>query len=201
LTAAALVAGLAALAAPAAALTLAFEGQGLVQGPAPALPFIEGLRIGPLDALYTLGGEPGWTIDVLFGGVITPTGGWEGQMAGEFRRGADSLQFTGTQAAALLGEPIALSYTVTGGSGAYAGLVGSGISLVQLMGNPLALPAPVPFMEFDGVLNLQPVPEPGTWALWALGLAGVAARCRRAALEGQTGSAGTWAGTPAAAQA
>jgi hypothetical protein len=177
-----LAASLAALASlPARAVTLNFSGNGVVNGPAQTPPVFSGLTIGPADATYTFDGQAGWTIDVVFGGNITLTGGFSGTMAGSFSRGADSLSFTGTQATSLLGQPIALNYTITGGTGAYAGYVGSGTSTVTLLGNPLGLPTPVPFLETSGVLNLQPVPEPGTWALWLLGLAllGAAASSRR----------------------
>lgn len=167
---------------PAQALTLNFSGSGVVQGPAQAPPLFTGLTIGPTDASYTFDAQAGWTINVLFGGILTPTGGYEGSMSGTFARGADSLAFTGTQSTALLGQPIALVYTITGGTGTFAGYTGSGSSNVTLLGNPLGLPTPVPFLENNGVLNLTPIPEPGTWALWlaGLGLGGLVARRRRA---------------------
>lgn len=169
------------VAAPAQAggLTLAFSGSGVVNGPAQTPPNFVGLSIGPADASYTLGGETGWTIDVLFGGALGPEGGYSGTMSGSFQRGADSLLFTGTQSSMQLGQPIALSYSITGGTGAYAGYEGFGTSVVILQGNPLGLPVPVPFIEIGGVLQLQPIPEPATWALWTLGLAGMLAAARR----------------------
>lgn len=165
--------------AQAQAQTINFSGSGVVNGPAQVPPVFSGLTIGPGDASYTFNGQTGWTIDVVFGGNLTPTGGYEGTMTGSFVRGADSLLFSGTQSAPLLGQLITLTYTVTGGSGVYAGLVGSGSSSVNLLGNPFGLPTPVPFIEANGVLNLRPVPEPGSWALWLGGLAGLAALTRR----------------------
>jgi hypothetical protein len=147
-----------------------------VNGPAQTPPFFSGLVIGPADASYVLNGQTGWTINVSFGGALTPQGGYSGSMSGSFVRGADSLSFTGSQFTALLGQPIALSYTVTGGTGAFAGLVGSGSSSVTLLGNPFGLPSPVPFIETDGVLQLAPIPEPATLWLWAAGLAGLGLR-------------------------
>lgn len=164
---------------PAQALTLTFSGSGVVQGPAQTPPLFTGLNIGPADASYTFGAQAGWTIDVLFGGSLTPIGGYVGTMAGTFTRGADSLSFFGTQLTPLLGQSIALVYTITGGTGAYAGYTGSGSSNVALLGNPLGLPTPVPFLETDGVFNLTPIPEPGTWALWLAGLSGVVVAARR----------------------
>lgn len=150
------------------ALVLAVSGSGVVQGPTPMPPDFSGLSIGPGNASYLLGGVTGWSIDVAFDGQLMTTeidgnlafGGWTGTMSGRFLRGGDSISFTGTQSSAGLEEPIALQYTVTGGTGLYAGYLGSGSSSVALVGNPFSLPTPVPLREFGGVLNLQPVPEP-----------------------------------------
>jgi hypothetical protein len=168
----------AAVPAQAGGLTLSFSGSGVVNGPPQTPPLFAGLQIGPGDASYVLGGEAGWTIDVVFGGALNPEGGYAGTMSGSFARGADRLFFTGTQSTSQLGLPIGLGYSITGGSGAYAGYVGSGFSTVILQGNPLGLPTPVPFIEVGGVLQLQPIPEPASWALWALGLAGLLAATR-----------------------
>ncbi len=158
------------------ALTVTFSGSGVVNGPAQTPPVFSGLLIGPADAAYTLGGETGWTIDVSFGGALTPGGGYAGTMNGRFLRGADSLLFTGTQSTPVLGEPIALVYTITGGTGAFAGWTGTGSSTVQLLGNPFGLPTPVPFIESNGALDISPVPEPAAAVLFAAGLLGLAGR-------------------------
>lgn len=187
---AALAAGALLGATPATALTIEFSGSGVVQGSPPPTSepgLFNDLSIGPADASYSLGGETGWSIDVSFEGSLTWTiepdgvviidGPWTGSMSGRFQRGGDSLSFTGSQYAPFLGAPIELAYTITGGTGAYAGYIGSGVSAVQLLGNPFGLPTPVPFIE-SGVLTLTPVPEPGSWALWCLGLVGMGAHLR-----------------------
>lgn len=172
---------------PARALQLTFAGSGFVQGPAAVPPLFNDLHIGPSDASYTLGGVAGWAIDVSFDGQLQTSfvdgnlvlGGWTGIMSGRLLRGSDSLSFTGTQASAGLEEPIVMTYSFSGGTGMFSGYAGSGSSHVILMGNPLGLPTPVPFSEIDGLIELQPVPEPGAWALLATGLlAAAGARCR-----------------------
>lgn len=166
-------------AAPAQALTVGFAGSGQVHGPTPTPPAqFNGLSIGPGDANYVLDGVSGWTLDVEFSGgfvgsiengMLTIQGGWNGTMAGHFARGGDGLYFTGVQRSDSPADPIELTYTITGGTGLYAGYTGSGSSTVVLMGNPFALPTPVPFLE-NGVFRLQAVSEPGTWTLWLAGL-------------------------------
>lgn len=184
------------IATPVQALTLEFSGSGVVQGSPPPESDpgrFDDLRIGPADASYTLGGVTGWAIDVSFQGstpwVFEPDigyvflGSWSGGMNGRFVRGEDSLSFTGDQFTNNILGPISVTYTITGGTGAFAGYTGTGSSYVQLLGNPFGLPTPVPFQEYGGVLTLQPVPEPQAWALMAAGLLGLAWRRRHAGAD------------------
>lgn len=166
---AAAAAGLLAGAAPAKALTILFSGSGSVSGPPQSPPVFAGLQVTPADSAYSFDAASGWTLASSFGGMVTATGGFSGAGSGSFAKGADSLNFNFTSQTAQLGTPLALSYTVTGGSGAYTGFTGSGTSLLILQGNPLA-GLPVPFIEQSGVLNVTAVPEPASVWLWMLGM-------------------------------
>lgn len=149
--------------------TILFSGSGFVTGPQPTSPVLTGLQVLP-GSTYTFDGQTGWSLGSLFSfDTLTLTGQGSGCLA----KGSDSLAFTFTSTASALGAPLSLTYAITGGTGAYAGLVGSGTSQVQLLGNPLGLPTPIPFVETGGSLSLAPVPEPETWALLAAGLAGL----------------------------
>ena len=158
------------------ALTVAFSGSGLVTGPAQVPPAFVMLTVAPATSHYTLNGMTGWSLDAVFSfNAATLTGSG----SGAFEHGADALDFTFTSTAAALGDPLSLSYTITGGSGAFASYTGSGSSTVALLGNPLGLPEPIPFMETAGTLTLA-VPEPPPAALIGLGLGFAAWRTRRA---------------------
>ncbi len=162
--------GLACAALSAHALpTVLFSGSGYVTGPQPTSPVLTGLQVLP-GSTYTFDGQTGWSLVSLFSfNTLTLAG----QGSGTLAKGADSLAFTFTSTAPALSAPLSLTYTFTGGTGAYAGLVGSGASQVQLLGNPLGLPTPIPFIETGGSATLAPVPEPETWALLAAGLLGL----------------------------
>src|SRR5689334_11765976 len=51
-----------------------------------------------------------------------------GSGSGTFEHGTDALDFTFTSSAAALGQPLSLVYTITGGSGVFAGYTGAGSS-------------------------------------------------------------------------
>lgn len=150
--------------------TIVFSGSGMVTGPQQTPPLLTGLEVLPASTAYTVGGETGWSLGSLFSfNAATLTG----QGSGSLAKGADSLTFTFTSTTPALGAPLSLTYAFTGGTGAYAGLVGTGASQVQLLGDPLGLPTAIPYLETGGAINLAPVPEPETWALLAAGLAGL----------------------------
>jgi hypothetical protein len=152
------------------ALDVAFSGSGLVSGPAQTPPLFTQLAVAPESTHYTVNGDDGWTLGGQFEfNVATLAGSGAGMLA----KGADSLSLSFASTTASLGAPLALTYTVTGGTGIYSGLFGGGSSTVQLLGNPLGLPTPIPFTETNGTLNLSPVPEPSTFALMVLGIAGL----------------------------
>lgn len=93
-----------------------------------------------------------------------------------FSLGSDSLSGTlATVAAPEAGGPgFEISYLVTAGTGAYAGMTGSGNALVRLLGDPNL--SPTPYLE-AGIMNL--VPEPSTSMLALAGLAALGALARR----------------------
>ena len=169
-------AGLLGASLSAGALTVHFSGSGEVSGPAQVPPVFTGLTVLPASTAYTFEGVAGWTLAATFEfNVATLTGSG----SGTFAHGADSITAAFTSTTAALGAPLFLTYTVTGGTGAFAGMAGTGTSQVQLLGNPLGLPTPVPFLDAEGVLNLSAIPEPSELALIGSGLALLALRARR----------------------
>ena len=68
-------------------------------------------------------------------------------------------------------------FTVTGGTGIFAGATGSfvGIGLVDFRG-----PTPSAHLTFNGTLNAPGIPEPSTWAMLIAGFLGAGVAARRA---------------------
>ena|SRR5947209_8515862 len=158
------------------ALTVHFSGSGTVSGPAQVPPLFTGLTVLPGSTAYTFEGVTGWTLASTFDfNVATLTGSG----SATFAHGSDSLTATITSTTPALGAPLFLTYTVTGGTGAYAGLSGTGSSQTQLLGDPLGLPTPIPYVETAGVLTLAAIPEPSELALLGSGLGLIAVRLRR----------------------
>ena len=158
------------------ALTVHFSGTGAVSAPAQVPPLFTGLTVLPATTAYTFEGVTGWTLHSVFEfNVATLTGSG----SGTFAHGADTLTATFTSTTPALGAPLFLSYTVTGGTGAGAGMSGTGSSQVQLLGDPLGLPTPIPYLETEGVLTLAAIPEPSELALFGAGLGLLAVRMRR----------------------
>ena len=155
-----------AVAGSAQAVLIGFFGSGLVTGPAQVPPQFIGLQVKPADSQYVVDDNGGWTMNSLFDFNV---GSLTGNCTATFSNGVDSIFASFTSSSVMLGAPLDLIYAVTGGAGAHNGWTGSGSSSVQLLGNPLGLAAPIPFMETGGVLNI--VAEPGTWLLVASGLA------------------------------
>jgi hypothetical protein len=68
-------------------------------------------------------------------------------------------------------------FTVTGGTGRFAGAMGAfvGIGVVDFRG-----PTPSAHLAFDGTLDAAGIPEPSTWAMLILGFLGTGVAARRA---------------------
>lgn len=179
LAALALLAGTAA----AAPVSLAFSGSGAVTGPAQAFPVLSGLSMISATSDYIVDGDDGWHVEKSFGfNVATLTGGGSFTLSD----GIDSLSGTFTSSRASSTAPTDLFYTVTGGSGRFAGFVGTGVASGATVGNAFGLPtAAVSFRE-SGVFNVSAVPEPTTGLLLMAGLAALVLRpVRRVAARGR----------------
>jgi len=163
-------------AAQAGAVTIAFTGSGTVAGPAQVFPVLNGLTLSSATSNYTVGGQSGWHVDKLFNfNVVTLVG------AGTFTftNGGNSFSGTFTSSKADAAAPADLFYSVSGGTGTFAGLVGSGTASGITEGNAFGLPAALVTFSETGSFNLTPIPEPATVLLLAVGLAGTALRLRR----------------------
>lgn len=163
-------------AAQAEAVAIAFSGSGTVAGGPQVVPVLSGLTLSSATSNYTVNGQSGWHVDKLFDFNVASLVGF-----GTFTlaNGADSFSGTFTSSKANAAAPTDLFYSVVGGTGSFAGYVGSGSSTGITEGNAFGLPAALVTFTETGNLNLAPIPEPATVLLLAAGLAGTALRLRR----------------------
>ncbi len=158
------------------AQSFTFTGQGQVTPTGPPSPSGD-LPLAVINTAYDFLGAGTWVLQSAF---VFNLGSGTGGGNFSFGRGADSVSGTLTTAQALVAGATGfeISYAVTGGSGLYAGIKGSGSSLTQLQ-DPLTGAAPYGYLE-AGIMTL--VPEPGSALLMLGGLLGLASRrCSRAA--------------------
>lgn len=152
---------------------MSFAGSGLVT---PSGPPVGGqLPLVVINTANVLDGAAGWTLSSAFDydlALLT------GQGTFSFSMGADAI----SGAVSMVTVPVAggggfaLTYTVLGGSGAYAGVTGSGSSLVRLLGDPQR--PPTPYIE-AGIITSSRGPEANL--LMLAGVGGVWLASRRAA--------------------
>jgi hypothetical protein len=155
------------------AQTFTFTGNGAV-APTGAPDAFGNLPVAVVNTSYSFTGYSGvWTLLAPF---TFNLGTQAGSGAFSFSQGANSLSGTLATAAAPVaqGPGFELTYTVTSGTGVFAGLVGGGSSLVRLLGD-ISSP-PTPYLE-AGIFALA-VPEPATWLLMGGGALALAWRRR-----------------------
>ena len=100
----------------------------------------------------------------------TGTGGFE------FAQGGNSFSGTIATAAApvALGPGFEISYTVTGGTGSFAGATGGGNGLIRIVSDITGAP-PYSYIE-AGIMNVTAIPEPATALLMLGGVAALLGR-------------------------
>jgi hypothetical protein len=152
------------LGAAAQAQSFTFTGQGQVVPTGAPSPSGD-LPLAVVNTAYDLPGAGTWALQSSF--VFNLVSG-TGSGSFSFSQGADSLfgTLSTVQAVVAGASGFEISYSVAGGTGAYAGLTGSGSSLTQLL-DPLTGPPPYDYLE-AGIMTL--VPEPGAPLLMLGGL-------------------------------
>lgn len=171
---------------PAAAVTVPFEGSLFRSNPPagpggrcdPALTVINDPIAHTSTGTSTLGSFLNWASACLMPPL--PTNTYDGLFHFDFGNG-DTLDGTSYSSLSLSGTPgvfvITGFFTVTSGTGLFLGASGA----FQELGT-LDLRTPgvaVAVGNFQGTLNLAPIPEPASWLLTAAGLLALPAAVRR----------------------
>jgi hypothetical protein len=150
---------------------VAYTGAGSVGPVTPVSP--SGSAVFTATGSYSFGALGSWDLlsSFVFNAVSgTGTGGFE------FAQGGNS--FSGTIATATapvaLGPGFEITYTVTGGTGSFAGATGGGNGLIRLVSDITGAP-PYSYIE-AGIMDVTPIPEPATALLMLGGVAALLGR-------------------------
>ena len=178
------------VAAPAGAAVMAFTGTEMNATPPPgpsALCSVGQVRVAFSPATATTGGTSnfGAFAPTMAHCLTPPPTSYAGGVfefafdLGDVLTGTYSGHFTPTDAPNVLNTFV--DYVATGGTGRFLGASGTfqGVGILDR-----SVPRPINNLTLTGSLNLPAVPEPQTWAMMiaGLGLVGMAARRRRAAV-------------------
>lgn len=150
---------------------VAYTGSGSVGPVTPVSP--SGSAVFAATGSYSFGvlGSFDLLSSFVFNAVSgTGTGGFE------FAQGGNSFSGTIATAAApvALGPGFEISYTVTGGTGSFAGATGGGNGLIRIVSDITGAP-PYSYIE-AGIMNVTAIPEPATALLMLGGVAALLGR-------------------------
>lgn len=163
--------------AAASAQTTTFTGSGAVQPTGEVTP--PGVLSLFATGSYEFAGFGTWS---LVAGFLFDTAAGTGAGGFVFSQGTDSFGGTlsSSYAPIALGPGFEMSYTITEGTGALAGVFGTANSVIRLTGD-LSGPPPYAYLEAGIVsVTIPPVPEPATWLMMLGGAAALAGLRKRA---------------------
>ena len=150
---------------------VAYTGSGTVGPVTPVGP--TGSAVFTASGTYSFGSLGSFELlsSFVFNAVSgTGTGGFEFAQGSSFFGGT----ITTTAAPVALGLGFEISYTVTGGSGSFAGATGGGNGLIRIVSDITGAP-PYSYLE-AGIMNVTAIPEPATALLMLGGVAALLGR-------------------------